>query len=141
MVERWLDLLPEELKRERPSLLLAQAWGLYERYRISDMSAVLEQAGSALDEGAAGQQLAGELSFLRGAVEYWEGKGESLDDPVANPDGSVDVYFGPTAPEGKERNWVPTNHAKGFFVVFRFYGPTEGYIEKTWVLDDFELLD
>ncbi|MGB5525477.1 MAG: DUF1254 domain-containing protein [Gemmatimonadota bacterium] len=65
----------------------------------------------------------------------------SRDDPVANPDGSVDIYFGPTAPEGKERNWVPTNHAKGFFVVFRFYGPTEGYIEKTWVLDDFELLD
>ena len=24
-----------------------------------------------------------------------------------NPDGSVDVYFGPTAPAGKESNWVP----------------------------------
>jgi len=28
----------------------------------------------------------------------------------------------------------------GFFVVFRFYGPLEGYIEKTWVLNDFELM-
>jgi hypothetical protein len=24
---------------------------------------------------------------------------------------------------------------------FRFYGPTEGYIDKTWVLNDFELLE
>ena len=37
-----------------------------------------------------------------------------------------------------EKNWVPTNPDKGFFVVFRFYGPLEGYIKKTWVLNDFE---
>ena len=45
------------------------------------------------------------------------------------------------APKGKEKNWVPTNPDKGFFVVFRFYGPLEGYIDKTWVLDDFELVN
>ena len=26
-----------------------------------------------------------------------------------NADGSIDVYFGPTAPAGKESNWVPTD--------------------------------
>ena len=65
----------------------------------------------------------------------------SNENPVANADGSVDVYFGPKAPKGKEKNWVPTNSEKGFFVVFRFYGPEEGYINKTWVLNDFELID
>ena len=25
-----------------------------------------------------------------------------------NPDGSVDVYFGPRAPKGKESNWIET---------------------------------
>ena len=60
--------------------------------------------------------------------------------PVANSDGSVDVYFGAKAPKGMERNWVPTNPNKGFFLVFRFYGPMEGYIEKTWVLNDLELI-
>jgi len=65
----------------------------------------------------------------------------SLDNPQANADGSVDVYFGPRAPKGMEENWVPTNPDKGFFVVFRFYGPLEGYIDKTWVLDDFELVN
>jgi hypothetical protein len=64
----------------------------------------------------------------------------SLDNPEVNADGSVDVYFGPRAPEGKEKNWLPTNPDKGFFLVFRFYGPLEGYIDKTWVLNDLELV-
>ena len=29
-----------------------------------------------------------------------------------NADGSVDVYFGPKAPAGKESNWVPTEPAE-----------------------------
>jgi hypothetical protein len=63
----------------------------------------------------------------------------SANKPVENADGSVDIYFGPTkAPKGKEKNWVRTNGKKGFFVVFRFYGPKEGYIDKSWVLGDFE---
>jgi hypothetical protein len=40
-----------------------------------------------------------------------------------NPDGSVDIYFGPHAPTGKESNWVPTKTAGRFEVLFRFYGP------------------
>ena len=59
--------------------------------------------------------------------------------PEINTDGSVDVYFGPKAPDGKENNWVPTNPEKGFFLVFRFYGPLEGIINKTWKLNDLEL--
>jgi hypothetical protein len=58
----------------------------------------------------------------------------------ANPDGSVDVYFGQKAPKGKEKNFIKTDPDKGFFVVFRFYGPLEGYIEKTWVMNDFDVV-
>jgi hypothetical protein len=65
----------------------------------------------------------------------------SREKPIANADGSVDVYFGPEAPKGKEKNWVPTNPEKGFFLVFRFYGPEEGYINKSWVLNDLERLN
>ena len=65
----------------------------------------------------------------------------SMGKPEVNPDGSVDIYFGPKMPEGKDKNWIKTDPAKGFFVVFRFYGPLEGYIEKTWVLNDFELVE
>lgn len=65
----------------------------------------------------------------------------SQTDPVVNEDGSVDLYFGQSAPEGFEANWIKTNPSKGFFTVFRFYGPLEGYIDKTWVLNDFELIE
>jgi len=61
--------------------------------------------------------------------------------PEVNADGSVDVYFGPVASKGKENNWVPTNPKKGFFLVFRFYGPLEGIIDKTWKLSDLETAD
>jgi hypothetical protein len=43
-------------------------------------------------------------------------------DVQKNADGSVDVSFGPTAPAGKESNWVPTG-GRDFEVLFRFYGP------------------
>jgi len=59
-------------------------------------------------------------------------------DIVKNSDGSIDVYFGPSAPKGKEANWVQTLPNKGWFAYFRFYGPTEPFFDKSWVLSDFE---
>ena len=55
-----------------------------------------------------------------------------------NADGSVDVYFGPKAPVGKEPNWVPTSPSGNFEVLFRFYGPEKPLFDKTWVLPDIE---
>ena len=53
-------------------------------------------------------------------------------------DGSVEVYFGPKAPAGKETNWVPTNPDGKFEVLFRFYGPEKPVFDKTWGLPDIE---
>lgn len=55
-----------------------------------------------------------------------------------NADGSVDVYFGPKAPTGKESNWVPTSGSGKFEVLFRLYGPEKALFEKTWKLPDIE---
>ena len=55
-----------------------------------------------------------------------------------NADGSIDIYFGPTAPAGKESNWVPTDPKRAFEVMFRLYAPKEEFFEKTWVLPDIE---
>jgi hypothetical protein len=55
-----------------------------------------------------------------------------------NADGSVDVYFGPTASAGKEPNWVPTSASGKFEVLFRLYGPEKPLFDKTWVLPDIE---
>ncbi|MFC7053326.1 DUF1214 domain-containing protein [Hansschlegelia quercus] len=55
-----------------------------------------------------------------------------------NPDGSIDVFFGPAAPEGKDSNWVPTDPARKFELMFRLYAPTKALFEKTWTLPDVE---
>jgi hypothetical protein len=55
-----------------------------------------------------------------------------------NPDGSVEVWFGPRAPAGKDSNWVPTRTGGRFEVLFRLYGPEKPLFDKTWVLPDVE---
>jgi hypothetical protein len=55
-----------------------------------------------------------------------------------NADSSVDIYFGPKAPAGKEPNWVPTSASGKFEVLFRFYGPEKSLFDKTWKLPDIE---
>lgn len=56
----------------------------------------------------------------------------------ANTDGSVDVHFGPHAPDGKEPNWIPTDPGQPFEVLFRLYGPTQALFDKTWQLPGIE---
>jgi hypothetical protein len=62
-------------------------------------------------------------------------------DITVNQDGSIDVYFGPKAPAGKEANWVQTNPDKGWFAYFRFYGPTEAFFDKSWALPDIKKIN
>jgi hypothetical protein len=57
-----------------------------------------------------------------------------------NADGSVDIYFGPKAPEGKESNWLPTDPKRRFFLLSRFYGPEPALFDKSFKLNDIELL-
>lgn len=53
-------------------------------------------------------------------------------------DGSIDIYFGPDAPNGKDRNWVPTDPRHDFELMFRFYVPKQQLFEKAWQLPDTE---
>ncbi len=55
-----------------------------------------------------------------------------------NADGSIDLYFGPNAPTGKEANWVPTVAGRPFEVMFRLYGPEKPLFDKSWRLPDIE---
>lgn len=63
----------------------------------------------------------------------------SRQDLKKNPDGSIDLYFGPTAPPGFKNNWVQTVPGKHWFSYFRLYAPTEPYFDKSWKLDDITL--
>jgi hypothetical protein len=59
---------------------------------------------------------------------------------VINPDTSVDVWFGPTAPAGHEKNWVQTIPGKGWNTILRLYGPLDPWFEKTWRPSEIELV-
>ena len=63
-----------------------------------------------------------------------------LGNTTQNSDGSYDIYFGPEPPAGQENNWIKTNPDEGFFLLFRFYGPTEAYYDKSWQLPNIELV-
>lgn len=62
----------------------------------------------------------------------------NIDKLQVNPDGSLDLYFGPSVPQGMESNWIRTIPGKGWFTYFRLYGPTEPFYDKSWSLPDIE---
>ena len=56
-----------------------------------------------------------------------------------NGDGSVDVYFGPGAPAGLEKNWAQTVSGKSWNILLRLYGPEKPFFDKTWRPGEIEL--
>jgi hypothetical protein len=53
---------------------------------------------------------------------------------------SVDLFFGPKAPAGREDRLIQTNPGKGWFAYFRIYGPQEPAFNGTWKPGDFEVV-
>jgi hypothetical protein len=68
----------------------------------------------------------------------WSSRSSNTPKLQKNADGSVDVFFGPKAPDGRESNWVPTDPNGRFEVLFRLYGPEKPFFDKQWVLPDIE---
>ena len=66
------------------------------------------------------------------------GRSSRTEGLIKNADGSVDVYFGPNAPAGKEVNWIQTNEGQSFFVYLRLYGPEKGYFDQTFPMNKIE---
>ena len=58
-----------------------------------------------------------------------------------NADGSTDIYFAPTAPQGKEGNWLQTIPGKSWWLALRIYGPEEAWIQQTWRPGELELVE
>jgi hypothetical protein len=55
-----------------------------------------------------------------------------------NADGSVDIYFAPKSPAGKQSNWIYTEPGKHWVAAFRFYGPEPAIHDKSWTMGDIE---
>ena len=74
--ERWLAMLPADVKQNRPLLLLTEAWIAYCRLRTERIPAILERVASFLPDQAAEPSVIGEVEFFRGSFKYWEGEGD-----------------------------------------------------------------
>ena len=61
----------------------------------------------------------------------------AFNDVVKNPDGSVDLFFGPeklgAAPKS---NWIQTVPRRNFLVALRLYGTGVEFFDQTWKPDD-----
>lgn len=62
-------------------------------------------------------------------------------DVQKNDDGSVDIYVGAKAPTGQQANWIPTDPARRFELMFRLYGPKHEFFQKMWRLPDLQSVD
>ena len=50
---------------------------------------------------------------------------------------SIDLYFGPTKPEGApDANWIQTIDDRSFLVALRIYGTAVEFFDQTWKPDD-----
>ncbi|MBO0143329.1 DUF1254 domain-containing protein [Agrobacterium sp. Ap1] len=65
-------------------------------------------------------------------------RGSNTPELKTKPDGSVDLFFSPEPPAGRETNWIPTRPDGGWEIIFRFYGPTKPLFDKSWRLPDIE---
>lgn len=74
--------------------------------------------------------------FIRGTMRV--GLDSNDEQMKRNSDGSVDLYTGPQPPKGQQTNWIPTPGGKGWFALFRFYGPDEPLLQRAWKLPDIE---
>jgi hypothetical protein len=69
------------------------------------------------------------------------GLDSTFPDLKTDADGSVTVWFSPTAPAGQEGNWVQTRPGKSWNTCLRLYGPLEAWLDKTWKPGDLELVE
>ena len=75
-VERWLAMLPTEVKSVRPKLLLTEAWIANCRFQVARIPAIIDQVEMLLGDGTTEPTVAGELAYFRGFLAYWEGQPE-----------------------------------------------------------------
>lgn len=77
VVQRWMALLPDEIKQRRHRLQLATAWLLDDEFRVAEIPAVLERAEALLENEPDDLLSLGELLYFKAYICFWSGDGQS----------------------------------------------------------------
>ncbi|MCF7673860.1 MAG: LuxR C-terminal-related transcriptional regulator [Akkermansiaceae bacterium] len=76
-VDRWLNQLPDDVKQQRPEILLAEAWVAYLTLQTARIPSLVERVELLLEEVAKPDPFwLAELNFFKAVVHYWGGEGE-----------------------------------------------------------------
>jgi hypothetical protein len=73
-------------------------------------------------------------------AQPWPSVYKSCKKLLVNQDGSLDVWFGPIAPGGRENNWIRTIPRKGWYIILRLYEPQADCLDGTWRPREIELV-
>jgi len=76
VVERWLAMLPVDIRRKQPGLLLSEAWIKTLQHQLARVPMLLDQAESQLLSQTVEPTVSAEIDFLRGYIAYFEGQPE-----------------------------------------------------------------
>ena len=76
-VARWLAMLPDEIRRQRPALILCDGWTAYNRLQIDEFPSVIERCRAAASNRDLDDSLQAELEFFEGNLDFWMGDAES----------------------------------------------------------------
>lgn len=71
-------------------------------------------------------------NLLIKTIQPWPSVNSKMKNLSYCEDGSLDIYFGPKAPDGKENNWIQTLPRKKWRMVVNLYDPLESWINNTW---------
>ncbi|MGD9074490.1 MAG: LuxR C-terminal-related transcriptional regulator [Desulfobacteraceae bacterium] len=97
VVVRWLAMLPAEIRRERPKLLLTEAWIGNLQHQLERVPMLLDQAESLLHSQKEDPTVSAEIAFFRGYITYFEGQAERslqyLEDSVAGLAGTKSPFL------------------------------------------------
>lgn len=61
----------------------------------------------------------------------------SMNNLVKNSDGSFTIYIAPEKPKGNV-NWIKSVPKRGWFALFRFYGPKQEFFDRKYKVGDIE---
>jgi LuxR family maltose regulon positive regulatory protein len=98
VVDQWLAMLPAEIRRERPRLLLTEVWIANCQHQIARVPPLLEQAESLLTDQTTELSLLGELDHFHGYDLYFDGEAERSrqfqEDAVSKLSGTRSPFLG-----------------------------------------------
>jgi len=83
-LEKWISMFPQEYILQQPTLLLAKAWLLHNRYRMREVEGVINHLESIVSDQHLQTDLLAELNFFRGAANYWNGAGQAAQVQLIN---------------------------------------------------------